>query len=173
MTQNKQEVDIGVYDVEDTSPILENYLKIIFQEEFEIGLARTGSIAEKAHVSSATVTSTLKILKKMGYISYNPYKFIKLTEKGLQVARKVNNKFSIFHSFLTGILKLDHDNANKIACSLEHIFDNDTFEKFNKLIFFLMNDPYVLEHWQNNMETKSKNIKKKSISKTQSKKNNA
>ena len=45
------------------SPVLENYLEIIFYQEIHEGAARASSIAEAAGVSRSTVTSTLKTLK--------------------------------------------------------------------------------------------------------------
>ena len=52
------------------SPVLENYLEIIFYQEIHEGAARASSIAEAAGVSRSTVTSTLKTLKEMGYVDY-------------------------------------------------------------------------------------------------------
>ena len=55
-------------DARQLSPVLENYLEIIFHQEIREGAARASSIAEAAGVSRSTVTSTLKALKSMGYV---------------------------------------------------------------------------------------------------------
>ena len=49
-------------DARQLSPVLENYLEIIFHQEIREGAARASSIAEAAGVSRSTVTSTLKAL---------------------------------------------------------------------------------------------------------------
>lgn len=147
MKDIKQNAKADFSEEEHLSPILENYLKIIFHEEFEVGLARTGLIAEKANVSSSTVTAALKALKKLGYITYSPYKYIKLTEKGTQLARAITHKHIVFNEFFTSILCLDKEKSNELACDLEHVFDNETFTKFSKFVFYLMNNPAFIENW--------------------------
>ena len=72
-------------DARQLSPVLENYLEIIFHQEIREGAARASSIAEAAGVSRATVTSTLKALKSMGYVDYEPYSLVHLTEAGMHI----------------------------------------------------------------------------------------
>ena len=71
-------------DARQLSPVLENYLEIIFYQEIREGAARASSIAEAAGVSRSTVTSTLKALKSMGYVDYEPYSLVHLTEARVQ-----------------------------------------------------------------------------------------
>ena len=74
-------------DARQLSPVLENYLEIIFHQEIREGAARASSIAEAAGVSRSTVTSTLKALKSMGYVDYEPYSLVHLTEAGMHIGR--------------------------------------------------------------------------------------
>ena len=52
------------------SPILENYLEIIFLHELRDGAARASDVAGAAGVTRSTVTSALKTLQKTGYVEY-------------------------------------------------------------------------------------------------------
>ncbi len=146
------------------SPILENYLEIIFYEEFESGVARTGTIAEKANVSSSTVTSALKSLQKMGYVIYQPYKFIKLTEKGMKLARRIVHKHSVLKEFFSTVLNMSEEKANEVACELEHSIDEETFDKLGKFTLYAINTPALIENWEEKssgkFSVKSKSVKK-------------
>ncbi len=132
---------------EKLSPILENYLEIIFHEELESGVARTGTIAEKAKVSSSTVTSALKSLQKMGYITYQPYKFIKLTEKGKKLARRIVHRHVVLKEFFVSVLKLEDQKANDVACEFEHMLDDETFDQLSKFTLYAINSPTFIENW--------------------------
>lgn len=152
MNNNIEEKKIEISEEEKLSPILENYLKIIFQEELEYGVARTGAIAEQANVSSSTVTSALKSLKKMGFVSYHPYKYIKLTELGKKIAKKIVHKHLVFNEFFTSILFLDQKKSHQLACDLEHLFDPEAFKQFSKFVLYTVKQPNFLQGWQNNCQ---------------------
>ena len=81
------------------SPSLENYLEIIFLEEAKTGAARASAIADAANVSRSTVTSTLKVLRSMGLVEYEPYSLIHLTEEGRVIGRDIAHRHIIFREF--------------------------------------------------------------------------
>lgn len=86
-------------DARQLSPVLENYLEIIFHQEIREGAARASSIAEAAGVSRSTVTSTLKALKSMGYVDYEPYSLVHLTEAGMHIGGISPTGTSSFRNF--------------------------------------------------------------------------
>ncbi len=131
---------------EKLSPTLENYLEIIFVEEYKEGAARTGNIAQKAEVSASTVTSALKTLQKLGYITYLPYKFIHLTDKGRKVASNIIHKHNVLLEFFTTILSIESEKAEKISCDIEHFLDDETFTKLRKFVFHTVNNVQFLEN---------------------------
>ena len=103
------------------SPVLENYLEIIFYQEIHEGAARASSIAEAAGVSRSTVTSTLKTLKEMGYVDYEPYSLIHLTEAGMHIGRDVAHRHIVIQEFLQHVLQLEAAFSSNVACELEHV----------------------------------------------------
>ncbi len=131
------------------SSTLEDYLEIIFKEEYREGAARTGAIAEKANVSASTVTSALKTLEKLGYITYLPYKFIHLTEKGREHGSRIVHKHNVLVELFGNILDLEPEKADKVACEVEHVLDNDTFDQLRKFIFYATQEVQFLEKWKN------------------------
>ncbi len=130
------------------SSTLEDYIEIIFTEEYLEGAARTGSIAEKAKVSASTVTSALKTLEKLGYVTYHPYKFIHLTEKGKKLGSKIVHRHSVLLEFFGNILDMETEKADDIACKVEHVLDNETFDKLRKFVYFTTKEPLFLEKWK-------------------------
>ena len=92
-------------DARQLSPVLENYLEIIFHQEIREGAARASSIAEAAGVSRSTVTSTLKALKSMGYVDYEPYSLVHLTEAGMHIGRDIAHRHIVIQEFFQHILQ--------------------------------------------------------------------
>lgn len=134
---------------EKLSATLENYLEIIFQEEYKEGVARTGTIAQKANVSASTVTSALKSLEKLGYVTYLPYKFIRLTEKGHATASNIVHKHNVLLEFFHSILDIEKAKAENMACEIEHIIDDETFTQLRKFVFHMLKDVQSLDKWKN------------------------
>ena len=108
-------------DARQLSPVLENYLEIIFHQEIREGAARASSIAEAAGVSRSTVTSTLKALKSMGYVDYEPYSLVHLTEAGMHIGRDIAHRHIVIQEFFQHILQLEPNVSNDVACELEHV----------------------------------------------------
>ncbi len=140
---------------EKLSPILENYLEIIFHEEYSEGIARTGTIAQKAQVASSTVTSALKALQKLGYVDYQPYQLIKLTDKGRMLASRIAHKHMVLEEFLHSILLLAPEKADSVACELEHILDDETFTQLSKLTLIVNTMPEISSLLREKMSKKT------------------
>ena len=64
-----------------TTPTMEDYIEVIYSLVKNKGYARSADIAEKLEVYPSTVTKMLKKLDVEGYIVYEKYRGIALTEK--------------------------------------------------------------------------------------------
>ena len=120
---------------------LENHLKLIGEILLEKKVARAKEISSKLGVSSSTVTSTLKTLKEKGLIKYEPYQYITLTDKGENLAKQLLKKEKILIGFLEEVLDISEEDAEKIACDMEHSVSDDNLEKFQQFLIFLDNCP--------------------------------
>jgi len=127
------------------SPVLESYLEIIFLEETRHGAARAKAIAEAAGVSRSTVTSTLKILKALGMVEYAPYSLIRLTAEGRAVGRDIAHRHIIFHEFFRDVLQLDEQQANDVACELEHVVPPEVIRRWGQFVLYLSSRDF----WKN------------------------
>src|SRR5438094_2910594 len=78
----------------------EDYLEMINLLVAEKGFASTSDIAERMGVSQPTVTNILKKLDKQGYLTYERYRGMALTEAGKNVARKMKHRHQTLRSLL-------------------------------------------------------------------------
>ena len=125
-------------DARQLSPVLENYLEIIFHQEIREGAARARSIAEAAGGSRSTVTSTLKALKSMGYVDYEPYSLVHLTEAGMHIGRDIAHRHIVIQEFFQHILQLEPNVSNDVACELEHVIPPDVIRRLGQFVLYLL-----------------------------------
>lgn len=130
------------------SAALENYLEIIFRLEMREGAARAGAIAEAAGVSRSTVTSTLKVLKDMGLVDYEPYSLVHLTDQGVVIGRDVAHRHFVFQEFLENVLQINPATADETACMLEHVVPPDVIKRLGQFVLFLKSRHNQWENWQ-------------------------
>jgi len=105
---------------------LEDYLETILLLEQKHRVARVKDIAHELSVQMPSVTGALKILKKKGLIHYEKNSFIRLTEKGMAIAKSIYRRHEILQAFLMEVLLLPHEKAEEAACKMEHTLDSAT-----------------------------------------------
>ena len=130
------------------SPALENYLEIIFLEEAKEGAVRASSIAEAAGVSRSTVTSTLNVLKSMGFVEYAPYSLVHLTEEGRVIGRDIAHRHIVIQEFFQHILQLGPSVSNDVACELEHVIPPAVIRRLGQFVLYLRSREENWKNWQ-------------------------
>ena len=157
MTDHSPEEQDGRAERKALSPALENYLEIIFLEEAREGAARASSIADAAGVSRSTVTSTLKVLKSMGFVEYEPYSLIHLTEQGRSVGRDITHRHIIFREFFLQVLQLDEKQADAVACELEHVVSPHVIRRWGQFVLYLRTKDFW-KNWQSEYQSERKKL---------------
>lgn len=104
----------------------EDYLINILRLTEGEGVAKTTELATFMGVSPASVSEMVKVLAKEGLVSYEMYKGVALTEKGLTYARQIRKKHHVVERFLTDYLNVDHKTAHEEACRIEHAISDDS-----------------------------------------------
>ncbi len=141
-------------DLPSLSPALENYLTIIFRQEYENGACRASDIAHEAKVTRSSVTSALRVLTRMGYITYSPYKLIHLTEQGKDLARKLWHRKMVLQDFLTSVLHVSTDVATANACDIEHVISDDALMRLQQFLLYLRHCAPEMLEWHTKYEEK-------------------
>ena len=123
------------------SASLEDYLETIYNLEREKRVARAKDVANALNVGKSSVTAALKALSERGYLDYNPYQTIELTELGQKVARDVCRRHEVLHDFLANILGLREDIAADSACKMEHAIKGEPLERLLRFVEFFSTCP--------------------------------
>lgn len=105
---------------------LEEYLESILDIEEIDGIARTSAIAKCMKVAPASVTEALQTLADKGWVNYQPYKGVTLTEQGRDLARKVKRRHRLLEVFLNDVLHISSEKIHDEACRMEHTLSEET-----------------------------------------------
>ena len=133
----------------------EDYLRVIYELSEEKGYATVSDVAQRLSVKPPSVTDMIKKLSDSGYVIYEPYKPITLSEEGKDIAMAVADKHRVLKNFLT-ILGIDPEIAEEDACGIEHHLHPDTTELLTKFVEFIQmapRQPRWLEHFNTYLET--------------------
>ncbi len=122
---------------------LEDYIEVISNILKANGKVRAIDIAKNLNVSRASVSEALKRLNELGYINYDRYSSIEITNKGELAAQSVIRRHNLLHKFLADILTLNEDEANGNACKIEHVISSEFIDKLDKFVnFYTSNTDY-------------------------------
>ncbi len=110
---------------------LEDYLEAIYFLNGKNDYVRVTDIASELGISKPSVNRAVNTLKELGYVDHERYGSLKLTETGTEIAMAVANRHVMLKSFLTEIVGVDADVAEKEACEIEHVLSPDTIKKMS------------------------------------------
>ena len=102
-----------------SSSRMEDYLEIISELVELKGYATTLDISRYMNVSAPSVTKMLQRLDEGGFLEYEKYHGINLTEKGTQIAEGIRQNHGILLEFFE-ILGIGYDTANQDTEGIEH-----------------------------------------------------
>ena len=133
---------------EGSSTRMEDYLEVISELVELKGYATTLDISRYLSVSAPSVTKMLQRLDDGGYLEYEKYRGINLTQKGKQIAGTIRQKHGILLEFFE-ILGIGSDTANRDAEGLEHHINPKTIKQLRKFITFLKSNPKIIDNFKN------------------------
>lgn len=113
----------------DITENLEDYIYDIFEILKTAPIARVKDIAKKRDVKLSSVVIAAKSLADKGLINYQKYGYITLTDKGLEIAKEIENRKNIIYRFLTEILNVSHESAVRDVHKMEHDLSEETLSK--------------------------------------------
>ncbi len=98
----------------------EDYLETILMLSQNGDSVHLVDIAKSHKVSKATVSNALVKLGESGFVVYEKYRPVSLTEKGRILAKNTLKKHKMLIDFLTENLGVPMDEAREAACKMEH-----------------------------------------------------
>lgn len=111
------------------SAAMEDYLEAILELQEAKGEARVKDIAGRLDVRLPTVTEAIQGLVSRGLARHERYEQVDLTRKGLRVARETQRRHAGILRFLTEVLGLRREQAEREACALEHAMRPKTVDR--------------------------------------------
>jgi DtxR family Mn-dependent transcriptional regulator len=129
------------------SESLENYLEVILDLEHTQKVARAKEIADRLQIQPGSVTGALKNLAEKGYINYEPYSYITLTDKGRQWAEEITYRHQALSDFFVNVLQIDPATAEETACRMEHAIDKQTIDQLVRFIDYIFTCPRAGQQW--------------------------
>ena len=130
----------------------EDYLERIHELIEEKGYARVVDIASSLNVKQASVTSMVQKLGEAGYINYEKYRGLILTDKGREVARKVQQRHETLSRFFS-LLGLDARTQQADIEGIEHHLSPATVECLADLAQYFEEHPEVLRNFLSTRKT--------------------
>lgn len=140
---------------------MEDYLETIFEIAEESSVVRTKAIADKRGVRQPSVTSALRYLAEKNLIVYEPYGTIILTKEGRRIAQKVWKRHTCLRHFLHGVLGVERDEADEVACKLEHAVSENVMDRLIAFTNFVAEHQKVCSIWKAQKSKFLKNERKK------------
>jgi len=122
---------------------VEDYLEVISELVDMKGYAATLDISRYMNVSPPSVTKMLKKLDAEGYLEYEKYYGINLTEEGQRIADMIKQKHGILLEFFE-ILGIGKEIANQDAEGIEHHLNPKTIRQMRKFVTFFKANPKLM-----------------------------
>src|SRR5882672_1571315 len=125
----------------------EDYLERIHELIEAKGYARVVDIALSLKVRQASVTSMVQKLALAGYVKYEKYRGLILTDKGREVARQIQNRHATLSRFFS-LFGLDAETQRRDIEGIEHHLSPATLEMLSDLAEFFEKNSDSLRRFQ-------------------------
>ena len=111
----------------------ENYLEtiLILSQRKGKGEVRSIDIVNELEFSKPSVSVAMKNLRENGYITVDKDGYIRLTDKGLEIAEKMYERHTWLSQWLIK-LGVDEKVAVEDACRMEHVISAESFAAIKK-----------------------------------------
>jgi DtxR family Mn-dependent transcriptional regulator len=120
----------------------ENYLKALFNLAGDKGEVNVNDLSRHLDIKMPTVTSMMKKLAEKKLVHYEPYKPLRLTEKGKKEASLIIRKHRLTEMYLVEKMGFGWEEVHEIAEQIEHIQSSGFFDKMDALLGFPKFDPH-------------------------------
>ena len=111
----------------------ENYLEtiLILSQRKGKGEVRSIDIVNELEFSKPSVSVAMKNLRENGYITVDKDGYIRLTDKGLEIAEKMYERHTLLSQWLIK-LGVDEKVAVEDACRMEHVISAESLAAIKK-----------------------------------------
>ena len=129
---------------EDRTDRMEDYLEVIYELVEQKGYATTVDISTYLNVSSPSVTKMTQKLDETGYLKYEKYRGIRLTDEGIRIAQNIRNRHGLLAEFFK-MIGVDEESANSDAEGIEHHLHPETIKRLEDFMNVLKKYPSLFK----------------------------
>ena len=112
----------------------ENYLETILVLTQRNGSVRSIDVANEMNFTKPSVSRAMSILKRENLIIMEADGRLVLTEDGLKKATAILERHTILTRFISEVLGVPEEVAEKDACRIEHIISPETFNGIKRIL---------------------------------------
>ncbi len=120
----------------------ENYLKALLTLSYNKEDVSISELSNLLNVRLPTVNSMVKNLKKQGFVNYEKYRPLSLTNEGKTKAALILRKHRLTEMFLVEQMGFGWEEVHEIAEQVEHINSSVFFERMDELMGHPTIDPH-------------------------------
>lgn len=121
------------------TPSMEDYIEQIYLQLEARGEARVSDVAEALSVLPSSVTKMAQRLDREGYVVYERYRGLELTDKGMQFGKKLVKRHDLLEQFLR-IIGVEEKNIYKDVEGIEHHLSWNAMDRITDLVEAMKDD---------------------------------
>lgn len=149
MPAKRQETTAHVH-----SPAIEDYLEQIHNLIASKGYARVVDIAQNLGISQASVTNMIQKLDAEGFVIYERYRGVVLTDAGRKIGEEIAHRHEVLTRLLAGF-GLDPDTVHEDVEGMEHHISRQTLDVLTLLMEELEGNPDLLRKLKRKLAQRS------------------
>lgn len=135
------------------TPALEDYLEMVYRLCLDNEYARVGKLSELLNVRPSSASKMILKLANLGYVKYDPYEVIQLTDPGKETGAYLLERHEIVEDFLNLIGSVNPLEETEL---IEHSLSPDTVSDIASLLAFFKSNKELTNKFnvfKNNKET--------------------
>ena len=128
------------------TPSMEDYLEMIYRCCESTGFIKLNKLAQNLNVRDSSASKMMKKLGDIGFIKYEPYGVISLTDEGKSIGKYLLERHNIIEEFLINIgVKEEVLIETEL---IEHVISSSTVEKIYMLNEFISSNSQIGEEFK-------------------------
>jgi Mn-dependent DtxR family transcriptional regulator len=131
------------------TPSMEDYLEMIFRLEARGRHVRVNEVAAALNVQPPSVSRAVRRLANDGFVKYQPYGLMELTDKGREVDETLLHRHQLLETFLD-ILGVT-ENLLEDTERIEHLLSDETLDQIAHFVTFAHQNPSWLESFHQHL----------------------
>lgn len=124
------------------TPSMEDHIEQIYILIEQKGYARVSDIAEALSVLPSSVTKMVQKLDKDGFLIYEKYRGLTLTNKGMKLGKKLVKRHELLEDFLR-LIGVEEENIYADVEGIEHHLSWNSIDRISDLVLILEDDTSI------------------------------